>query len=298
MPSKHSSLTLFLLPLSYLLTAIFFAALLAYPIYTLLDLNISFPRLVNRLGLGFLMLAIIPMAGRINLSLQEMGFAPDFSTILRQFSRGFLLGFLILGVITLVLLWLDIRIIRESEIARDRLLYNLSSAIATGLIVSILEETLFRGLLFRALFRWGDLRSAVLITAFFYAGLHFVGGRGSGPAEEICWTTGLQLVPVALLQIFDPSNLDSFLALFAVSVFLTTVLIERPNGIGYCIGLHAAWVFILKLTKRYTEVTADSPLGFLVGSHDGVTGILVFAWLSVLTLIYWLQIRRKQGQQL
>jgi len=50
--------------------------------------------------------------------------------------------------------------------------------------------------------------------------------------------------------------------------------------------------------RNTTEVTTDTPFGFLVGSHDGVIGILVFAWLSVLTLIYWLKIRRKQDHQL
>ncbi|MGH8499465.1 MAG: CPBP family intramembrane glutamic endopeptidase, partial [Methylococcales bacterium] len=204
------------------------------------------------------------------------------------------LGTAILGIVAVALIALDVRTVLQSEIDQsERLIHNLSGAIVTGLIVSVLEESLFRGLLFGALMKYGNIRSALLITAFFYAGLHFIGGRGDIPAEELRWTSGLELVPAALLQISSPANLDSFLALFVVSLFLCAVLIETPRGIGYCIGLHAAWVFILKLTKRYTAAVPDSPWGFLVGHYDGVIGYLVLGWLGAITLVYCYRIRKK-----
>ncbi|MCI0653290.1 MAG: CPBP family intramembrane metalloprotease [Methylococcaceae bacterium] len=294
MYSKYAPWLLFSSALAYLLSAILIAALLAYPIYFLIDLKIAFPRLVNRIGLGLLIIGIFPVRKKIGLSPGEMGFPGTWSSLVLQFSRGFLLGAVILGVVVIALIALDVRSILQSPISGpDRVIRHLAGAMGTGMIVSVLEESLFRGLLFGALLKYGTIRSALVITAFFYAGLHFIGGRGEVPAADLRWTTGLELVPAALSQIFNPAHLDSFLALFVVSLFLSAVLIETPRGIGYCIGLHAAWVFVLKLTKRYTEAVPDNPWGFLVGSYDGVIGYLVMIWLLVITLVYGHQVRKK-----
>jgi uncharacterized protein len=295
MYTKHGPWTLFAMALCYLLIAIVIAALLAYPVYRLADLEISFPRLVNRLGLGLLILGIFPARKLLGLSVAEMGFPASWQALAMQFAKGFLLGAVILGLVVLVLLGLDIRNPLPGESAEfGRLPGRLAGALGTGLIVAVVEESLFRGLLFGAASKHGTIGSALFVTAFFYAGLHFIGGRGEVPAADLQWSTGLELIPPALLQIFAPANLDSFLALFAVSLFLSAVLIETPRGIGYCIGLHAAWVFILKLTKRYTEVVPDGPLSFLVGSYDGVIGYLVAAWLLAITVVYSYRIRNKR----
>lgn len=285
---------MFSLALFYLLGAILIAALLAYPVYNLIDLKLSFPRLVNRLGLGLLLVGILPVCKIAGLSAAEIGFPDNRSTLALQFCKGFLLGTAILGVVVIVLIALDVRTVSPSELSRSgRLGHNLIGALTTGLIVAILEETLFRGFLFGALIKYANIRSALWITAFYYAQLHFISGRGDVVPGELRWTSGLELVPAALLQSFNVANLDSFLALFVVSLFLSAVLIETPRGIGYCIGLHAAWVFILKLTKRYSEVVPDSPWSFLIGHYDGMIGYLVAFWLAAITLVYGYRIRKK-----
>ena len=293
MTSHYTAWKLFLIALGYLMSAILIAAILAYPVHFLIDLKVSFPRLVNRLGLGLLIIGIIPVRKKIHLSSAEMGFPASSSVLAHQFFKGFLIGSAILGVVVFALIALDVRNVLQIQVENPgRLLRNLAGAFGTGMIVSILEECLFRGLLFGAILKYGNVRSAYAITAFFYAGLHFIGGRGEIAAEELRWSSGLELVPAALLQIFDPQNFDSFLALVVVSLFLTTVLLETPRGIGYCIGLHAAWVFILKIVKRYTEVAPESSWSFLVGKYDGVTGYLVAAWLLAITLVYAYRISR------
>ncbi|MGR9106839.1 MAG: CPBP family intramembrane glutamic endopeptidase [Gammaproteobacteria bacterium] len=293
---RHPAWVSFSWALAYLAVAITVAALIAYPIHRGLDLPISFPRLVNRLGLGLLIIGIFPARKIIGLSLAEMGFPGSWRSFSVQFGKGFLIGTGILALAILVLIALDVRSVLQTEIDRsDRLFHNLFGAIRTGVIVSILEETLFRGLLFGALLKYGSPRTAFLITAFFYAGLHFIGGHGEIPADALHWTSGLELVPGALFQVFDPANFDSFLALFVVSLFLSLVLVESPRGIAYCMGLHAAWVFLLKLTKRYTEVVPDSPRAFLVGNYDGIIGYLVAGWLLAITLLYYRRIRKQRA---
>lgn len=304
MNRKYSPWLLFSWALGYLLSAILIAALIAYPVYRLIDLNIAFPRLINRLGLGLMIVGIFPACKVIGLSAREMGFPGNRSAFLSQLGKGFVLGTAILGIVVITLIALDVRSVAQSPFdVPDRFVRHLAGAVATGLIVSVFEESLFRGLLFGAVLKFGTTRAALLITAFFYAALHFISGRGQVPVEELRWTTGPALVPPALLQIFNPANLDSFLALFVVSLFLCAVRIETPRGIGYCIGLHASWVSILKLAKRYTEAVPDSPWHFLVGSYDGVIGYLVTVWLLIITVVYGHRIRkgighRQRGQNL
>lgn len=296
MTFRSNPCLLFALALAYLLSAIAIAALLAYPVYQLIDLKVSFPRLVNRLGLGLLILGIFPLRKIIGLSAAEMGFPDDMRIFFKQLVHGFGIGLAILALVIFVLIALEVRTTTANPFDNANLfMRHLCGAFASGVLVALAEEPLFRGLLFGAATKYGKLLPAFFITAFFYAGLHFISGRGEVSVDQLHWLSGLELVPPALLRIFEPSNLDSFAALFVVSLFLTTVLSAKPRGIGYCIGLHASWVFLLKLTKRYTEVVPDSPWHFLVGSYDGIIGYLVALWLLLVTFAYQFRISRSRN---
>jgi hypothetical protein len=53
-------------------------------------------------------------------------------------------------------------------------------------------------------------------------------------------------------------------------------------GLGYCYGLHAGWVFVIKTAKALTMAVPDSPRAFLVGDYDRFVGYLSAAWTFVL----------------
>ena len=90
----------------------------------------------------------------------------------------------------------------------------------------------------------------------------------------------------------SPVIIDSLLALFAAGVFLSLVRL-RTGNIAQCIGIHAGWVLVIKVTKSISTVNYESGWGFLVGTYDGVIGFMGFAWLCLLSIsYYWLGTRR------
>lgn len=81
-------------------------------------------------------------------------------------------------------------------------------------------------------------------------------------------------------------NLDSLTAVFAAGVLLALVR-ERTGHIGWCIGLHAGWIFVIQVTRRVTDVNSASDLAFWVGGYDDFIGWLAVAWIGALTVAYW-----------
>jgi hypothetical protein len=98
-----------------------------------------------------------------------------------------------------------------------------------------------------------------------------------------------------VLEVFTDSadwrNLDSFVALILVGVFLGMVR-ERTGHIGWCIGLHAGWVFVIQVARYLTDGNDASPYAFLTGDYDGVIGWLAAGWLATLSAGYAGLIRR------
>lgn len=275
----------YLLPVSYLLLACCLAALIAYPVEKLFDPEMGFPRMINRIALGLLIAGIYPASRLLRLSASEMGFANRISSILLQFAIGFAVGLLILGLVVGVLIELQVRTVLPALLAiPGKLSHEIIAGTRSGILVAIAEETLFRGLLFGALLKYGSVRSAVLITAVLYSGLHFMGGHADPEYAPHSWYSGLLLVPAAFAEPFKLQHLDSLIALFTVSTFLTAVLLERRTGLGYCIGLHASWVAVLRVSRAFTEHAPAPYWGFLVGDYNGIIGILSAIWLGSLTL--------------
>ncbi len=215
----------------------------------------------------------------VGISFEEMGFSLQLARFSRQLLAGFLIGLVILGIAIITLMYLKVRTVVPAVInLPGKLSHELLASLRTGLIVGFLEESLFRGLLFGALLKYGSTASALMITGIFYASLHFIHGRHLATSTQLDWTSGVSMVPDALIELFNTTHFDSFLALFFVSIFLSCVRLHNPIGLGYCIGLHASWVFLLRLTKSFTEPTPSEDWGFLVGTYDGIIGYLTGTW--------------------
>jgi membrane protease YdiL (CAAX protease family) len=94
------------------------------------------------------------------------------------------------------------------------------------------------------------------------------------------------MVAAVFTEAAQGRHLDSFVALLMVGVFLALVR-ERTGHIGWGIGLHAGWIFVIQTSRRVTEDHPDSSLAFLTGDYDGVIGWLAAAWISLLAALYW-----------
>ena len=273
------------IPWSYLILSAVLSAVISYPLYRLFgEGDISFFRsLVSRIGQGLLLLGLFPISRWLGLTRPEFGLKKGpFSGIF----KGFGLGVLTLGLHSLFLVQIGVRTPQIPEFGLIHLALVSLSAAGAGFGVALLEETLFRGALIAILIRLSGPRTAILISALDYAALHFIGTYWTTDPALVGWDTGFRIAldGFAHLPAADPG---SFLALFLAGVLLGTARIFFRGGLFFSIGLHAGWVFVIKIFKPLTLLQPLSPWIFWIGSYDQVIGYLSCTWLFLLlTLIY------------
>ncbi len=294
-----SSLCPALAPLAILLVAATLAAAFAYPFSLLTAGRIPFHSLVSRSALLLLLASALLIMRQQRLTGADIGFIDSASLFFHQLSRGFGYGLIMLGLQVFMLLALDLRTLDLTPMASaNELGSTLLKASLTASLVALIEEPLFRGILLQSLLRRTGRIYAIVVSSVYYAGLHFLHSNIKLKAHAVNWYSGFTVELDAFQQLFDMRNVDSFLALFTVGVFLSGLRTALPKGLGYCIGLHAGWVFIIKFTKAISHDNPHSPWSFLTGSYDGIIGYLTAGWIGVLAIAMFYRHPRKEESQI
>lgn len=283
-----------LIPWGYLLISALLSAGISYPLYRLFgEGDISFFRsLVSRIGQGLLLLGLIPISQKMTFRIAEFGFQKGafFGGL-----RGFGLGILTLTLHGLLLIYLGVRTPQIPELGLIHLAAASLSAVSAGLGVALLEETLFRGALMAILLRISGPKTALWVSAFDYAALHFIGTYWTTDPRLVGWDTGFRIAldGFSHLPSADPG---SFIALFFAGVLLGSARLYFRGGIAFSIGLHTGWVFVIKLFKPLTVLEPNSPWIFLIGTYDHVIGYLSSSWVLFILILIYLSQRRFKAQ--
>jgi uncharacterized protein len=152
-----------------------------------------------------------------------------------------------------------------------------------GAWVSVVEEIVFRGLLFGGLRQALPWPAALTLSSLFYSLVHFF-ARPASPAE-VDWMSGLTTLGEMLQGWFDGRNLLPT----AASLFLTGLVFgfayHRTGSLAFPIGLHAGWVVGLKL---YAYLTCAAPVADsrFWGSGKLLDGWWMFAVVGALFLVW------------
>jgi membrane protease YdiL (CAAX protease family) len=272
----------------YLLGCLVLAALLTYPLMQTGWIHEAPQRVMGRLAQAFILLGLWPFLRSLRLnSRAALGYGIDRKGFLQSVGRGWIAGILILLVMVAALMVLHVRVLDlPSHGLAGYVLGKALTALIGGLLIGLLEETFFRGALFTALRRRNGLRSAVLWSALLYALLHFMKPAALPEGVPLDWNATWGMFMHVFVGLFQWRHLDSLTALFLVGVFLALVR-ERTGHIGWCIGLHAGWVFVIQVSRRLTDGDDGAMLAFLAGDYDGVIGWLAAAWIGLLALLFW-----------
>ncbi|MES9904175.1 MAG: CPBP family intramembrane glutamic endopeptidase [Sedimenticola sp.] len=280
-------LSLFIL---LILGALLLSALINHPLYLLLgeSINAGPHKLINITGKLLAIPGFIFIIRHLSIAnKQSLGYALPRPEFLRELLRGWLSGLGILIILSAVLLLLDIRILKPLPDDLGTFLLKLTvTALIAGLLVGFIEETFFRGGLFAALRKQHSFITTMLLSSLLYAAMHFIEPPELPVGEVAAWNSGLLMLSGTFDQFGMWRTYDSFIALFVLGLFFALVR-ERTGNIAYCIGLHAAFVFIIKLTRKLTMVDDLNSLSFLVGYYDGMTGYLSAAGLLIHLLIVY-----------
>ncbi len=249
-------------------------------------------RLMSRLAQIFILLGIWPLLRLFQLADRvSLGYGVSGPALRRAVGWGWVQGVAILLALVLALLALEIRVPDPNLADWSAILGKVLQALIGGLLIGVLEETFFRGALYTAIRRRDGLASALFWSSLLYAVLHFM-KPGALPEGMVFDGSGsLWMFVQVFVDVFQWKHLDSLVALFLVGLFLALVR-ERTGHIGWCIGLHAGWVFVIQTTRRVTDGNESSGLAFLVGGYDGTIGWLAALWIGLLALGYWMWSRR------
>ncbi len=156
------------------------------------------------------------------------------------------------------------------------LLELLLNATVSGVLVAVLEELFFRGIVFGALRQSLAVPAAIVISSLIYSALHFLARvEHVGPVE---WDSGLALLPRMLRGIAAPENLAPAGLTLAVGGAVLALAYQRTGSLWFSIGLHAGWIFWLKVFK-----TVTSP-GTAPGSAFWGTEKLLDGWLALVVM--------------
>ena len=269
---------------------------LAYPIHALLSnwFELEFDRVASRSVLLLAILLFIPLFKILKFKTwQELGYSTNKKQFFGDLIKGIGFGILIMSPVVMGLLLTNNRIIdTDWEITLSNIAGLFIASLAAGLIIGLIEETLFRGAMLTAIEKYGSAIFAITITSFIYALVHFLEPTITFESSSLHWGSGFALLKNSLSPLMQVGVLiDSFLALFLAGVLLALVKL-RNNRIALCIGIHAGWVMVIKIFKRITDTNVQSEFAFLTGSYDKVIGYLA-AVCIVLFIILFLKIQNK-----
>jgi membrane protease YdiL (CAAX protease family) len=208
----------------------------------------------------------------------------------RQLRGGFLAGVAI-GFASFVphlalLLAAGARVVTGSAAqASLAILEALPATLGAALLVALVEEMLFRGVVFSAV-RTAGAGVAITVSALLYALAHFLRpAPGAEFADAVDWHSGFMVLGAGLARFADPATLaGDFLALFAAGLAFGLIR-ERSGQLATTIGIHAAWIVGIKLTRAASDLAPVDAQAWLVGDFDGVIGYLAAGWFLLVTLL-------------
>jgi membrane protease YdiL (CAAX protease family) len=204
----------------------------------------------------------------------------------RAFGAGLAAGVGGIALGTLLVIGAGARTL-AAELTAGRLAGIVAVAVVSALVVALIEEILFRGVLFGALRRAADWRWALLVTSGIYAIVHFFGA----PRTElpITWSSGMEILPAMLAGFVNVAELIPAAITLTVAGVVLGLSFQRLGHLWFAIGLHAGWVLWVRSYSLVTRGVPDVDARFWGGDImiDGWLALVVMS-LTLLGVLLWL----------
>lgn len=210
--------------------------------------------------------------------------------IKNEFGSWFVVAIITIALMTVIQYFAGFR--HYQPRSWDYILSKGAVALLSSFIVAIMEETIFRGLLFSSLkTRYRSMYSAIF-TSLIFASLHIfsldhflksikaaqANFAGTDPLAGF-YHMALFMKPICDWQVIVPG----FIGLFVCSLMLCG-LTMKTGSLWPAIATHCGWVFTIKVTGRIwpydKEAAAATGLQWLLGEKFVATGAL--GWIIVL----------------
>mgnify|MGYP001554357546 CR=1 FL=1 len=250
-----------------------------------------FHRVLDR---AFLILALIglwPLRRALGATVpREIGLTLPYGQS-KKFFGGLLLGFFTLAVVAGVNIGFNERAFAVNLTAH-KIIGTLFSAAATAITVAVIEEILFRGGIFGGLRRVLYWPFALILSSAIYALVHFL--QRAEWSGAVRWDSGLILLPQLLAGFADFRALVPGFFNLTLAGILLGLAYQRSGNLYFSVGLHAGWIFWLKIYGAFTVAAPHAGVWFW-GSGKMIDGWLAFfVLLATLAVFRFLPIGEKR----
>ncbi|MGV3773047.1 MAG: CPBP family intramembrane glutamic endopeptidase [Verrucomicrobiales bacterium] len=238
-----------------------------------------FHRYLNRCLLGLALIGLPPLLKELKLpGWREIGLCAPTRRNMAYLGAAFLAGF---SVLTLGAVWAMAD--GERKLVMDHsgasLLRHLKNATLAAVLVSIVEEILFRGVIFQALRKTNSFIAAALFSSAIYSLLHFF-EKPENP-RHIDYHSGFVVLGQMMNGLLSWEKLlPAFLNLTVVGLIMALAL-ERTRTLYFSVGMHAAFIFWGKSFGFFTRPTAGAKSSTW-GSEQLIDGWFPFFLLAFL----------------
>jgi membrane protease YdiL (CAAX protease family) len=239
----------------------------------------GFHRFLTRSMMLIALIGLYPLYRALGIkTLAEAGLEPlRFNW--RRLGYGFLFGFVTLSIPVFVSLasggvWLN----ANKTVAE--ILRHLFNAGFSAVVVSLIEEIVFRGGILGSTQRIYGWRFGVIFSSAVYSIVHFFAKIDR--LTEIHWYSGFAGILMMLRGFTDlKAVVPGFLNLFLAGVILG-LFFKRTGNLYFSIGVHAGWIFWLK-TYGFFSVFGENHNVWFFGSSKLIDGWITFIVLLPVT---------------
>ncbi|MBC2608220.1 CPBP family intramembrane glutamic endopeptidase [Pelagicoccus albus] len=207
---------------------------------------------------------------------KAIGFSrPALKTFLTWFSIGIPMILIIYGFNTLTGAF-------EFTWNTESILSRLLDAAVASFLIGSLEEIVFRGLVFRMFYTALRPLTAVLLSSFFFAVLHFKAPDftlGVITPSEVGIAEAARIALTTAVAVFTQFDLKYLMAIFLVGVVLHQVFLIT-NNLWSSIAIHAGWVFTIKVFGKAFATTEKAD------AFSGTTNVADGYWVSIVLLVF------------
>jgi hypothetical protein len=254
--------------------------------------RMPFHRYLSRSMQVVAILLLWPLLHSLHIrSLEELGLTSS-RCMLRDLAAGFLAGipsFLVLLVAFLISGAFELHIGWHAPL--------IPRIILTSVVVALVEEFLFRGVILGFLRQFLGTGVAIIVSAVIFATLHFLNLPSSGAHEEApSWWSGLVAL-TALGKGLPPWPILgwAFATLFFAGILLGWMT-TQTGALWASIALHGSWIFgqqFFNSLSSYRHIPPDAFLPFVAPAQchgavavglDALFALLIAALLAVILL--------------
>jgi membrane protease YdiL (CAAX protease family) len=253
-------------------------------------LPFKFERIFNRLVMIGTLLAIVIFVRIKKETLRRFGLLWEKNS-LSLLAMGFLAGILTLLLTSaLNIVFNNARFVIPSLSLMDWV-SKVSLALATGLLIGVIEEFFFRGFIFRFLQKAFKNRvlMAVLVTCVFYSLIHFIGMKKIFIGPDPDFIDGLKLIGAPFVSLAEwPRFWPEAVGLFLFGFALNTAA-YKSGSLYPSIGLHAGCVFFIRLDDLFIKFQGERTMFW--GSKLVYDGVIGWVFLMLLACILYRTLR-------